>query len=429
MNQHIFTVSELNNQIKNIIESEFSDISVKGEISELNKHISGHMYFSIKDNSSMLRCVMFNYAASLNSVNPKIGDEIIVNGKSSIYIKGGSFQFYASQISLAGKGDLWAKFEAVKKRLLAKGLFDSKFKKDLPKYPRKIAIISSLSGSVIKDIMDVINRNSPYLDIFVKDCRVQGDDAVNDLIEAINFIVNCNIDIDAIIIARGGGSIEDLWCFNSEELAYKIFDCDIPIITGIGHETDTTIADLVSDLRAGTPSIAAEIVAPSINECYQNIDRLYDKVYNFIKNKINNYHLLLNNVKKRHGLHKGRYVLLNHHDKFLRIQKLISLSSLCKKIESKRNDFMNLSDRINVSLRNNNQKKYDKVQYLSNYISSFNPQKIMSKGYSIVYNSKREIIKNVESIENKDKLHIKLHKGELEVETLKKIDRGKKNGK
>ena len=334
-NQYIFTVSEINNQINTLVESNFSNIIVKGEISQLTKHPNGHMYFNIKDESATLPCAMFYYDKKLANFIPKIGDKVLVEGKSSFWVKGGSLKLIANNISLAGQGDLWAKFEALKKDLLKKGLFDPQNKKELPKYPKKIGLITSISGSVIKDIFDVIRRNSPYLEVLVRDCRMQGDGAVSDLMEAIDDFHMSNINVDAIIIARGGGSLEDLWCFNSEKLAYKIYESSIPIVSAIGHETDTTISDLVSDKRAGTPSIAAEIIAPSINECLQNIDFYYDSISSFISNKIEKSIIRLESMKKRHGLHKGKYVLSNHYDKLSRMNSLLSDFRLRKQIDTK----------------------------------------------------------------------------------------------
>jgi exodeoxyribonuclease VII large subunit len=322
-NQYIFTVSELNNQINTLVESNFSNILVKGEISQLTKHPNGHMYFNIKDESATLPCAMFYYDKKLTNYIPNVGDKVLVEGKSSFWVKGGSLKFLVNKISLAGQGDLWAKFEALKKELLKKGLFDLKHKKELPKYPQKIGLITSISGSVIKDILDVIQRNSPFLKIVVRDCRMQGNEAVFDLIEAIDDFHAAKIDVDIIIIARGGGSLEDLWCFNNEQLAYKIHQSTIPIISAIGHETDTTISDLVSDKRAGTPSIAAEIITPSVTQCLQNIDFYYDSITSLISNKIEKSIVQFKNMKKRHGLHKGKYVLSNHYDKLSRMQLLL----------------------------------------------------------------------------------------------------------
>lgn len=270
--QFIFTVSQVNTHINKLVESNFSNITVKGEISQLTVHPNGHMYFNIKDENATLPCAIFYFQSKISNYKPKVGDEVLVEGKTSFWVKGGSLKLIGTSISLAGQGDLWAKFEALKKDLHNKGLFDSEKKKKLPLYPKKIGIITSITGSVIKDILNVINRNSPYLNIVIRDCRMQGEEAVADIITAIKDFNNLDTSIDAVILARGGGSLEDLWCFNNEKLAYEIYKSSIPIVSAIGHETDTTISDLVADKRAGTPSIAAEIIAPSVEQCLQNID-------------------------------------------------------------------------------------------------------------------------------------------------------------
>ena len=420
-NQYIFTVSELNNQINTLVESNFSNILVKGEISQLTKHPNGHMYFNIKDESATLPCAMFYYDKKLTNYIPNVGDKVLVEGKSSFWVKGGSLKFLVNKISLAGQGDLWAKFEALKKELLKKGLFDLKHKKKLPKYPQKIGLITSISGSVIKDILDVIQRNSPFLKIVVRDCRMQGNEAVFDLIEAIDDFHAAKIDIDIIIIARGGGSLEDLWCFNNEQLAYKIYQSTIPIISAIGHETDTTISDLVSDKRAGTPSIAAEIITPSITQCLQNIDFYYDSIISLISNKVEKSIIQLKNMKKRHGLHKGKYVLSNHYDKLSRIQLLLSGSRLKKEINTKNERLTvlnkNIFDKVKIRLKT----KIEKINYLESYSKSLNPKNVLKRGYSVIYNNKGNLVTNIENIKTEDKLDVKLYNGELKVEVLKTI--------
>ena len=418
MNQHILTVSELNNQINNLVESKFSRITVKGEISELNT-VRHNMYFSIKDNSASLPCAMWSYQGKLVNFIPKVGDKVLIEGKPSFWTKGGSFKFHADKISLEGKGDLWEKFQALKKKLLNEGLFDLSFKKELPKYPKKIAIVTSITGSVIKDILDVFSRNSPYLNVVVRNSRMQGEEAVQDLLDAIDDIHAANINVDAIIIARGGGSLEDLWCFNDEKLAYKIYNSSIPIITAIGHETDTSIADLVSDKRAGTPSIAAKIIAPSINECLQDLDYFYNGINDIIKNKIEKYFILLDSISQRHGLHKAKYVLLNHHDKFKRMKNSITSANFKKMIDAKSNNLNLLNKNINNIFKNQIQKNSTKIQYLENYTKSLNPKNVMKRGYSIVYNKQNKVVKDVEKIKDKEKLNIKLYKGEIEVQHLK----------
>ena len=420
-NQYIFSVSELNNQINNLVESNFSNLLVKGEISQLTKHPNGHMYFNIKDESATLPCAMFYYDKKLTGYIPNIGDKVIVEGKTSFWVKGGSLKFLANKISLAGQGDLWAKFEALKKELLEKGLFDQQYKKSLPKYPHKIGLITSISGSVIKDILDVIKRNSPYLKIVVRDCRMQGDEAVNDLIAAIDDFHISNTNVDVIIIARGGGSLEDLWCFNNEKLAYKIYKSTIPIISAIGHETDTTISDLVSDKRAGTPSIAAEIVAPSVSECLQNVDFYYDSVLSLITNKIEKFIMQLKNIKKRHGLHKVKYILSNHQDKLSRIKFLLSDSKISNQINIKNEKLDIINKNIVNKITNSFKAKIEKVNYLENYSNSLNPNNVLKRGYSVVYNNQGELVTKVENTKPQDKLDIKLYNGKLEVEVLKTI--------
>ena len=420
-NQYIFSVSELNNQINNLVESKFSNLLVKGEISQLTKHPNGHMYFNIKDESATLPCAMFYYDKKLTNYIPNIGDKVVLEGKSSFWVKGGSLKFLANKISLAGQGDLWAKFEALKKDLLEKGLFDQQHKKTLPKYPQKIGLITSISGSVIKDILDVIRRNSPYLKIVVRDCRMQGDEAVDDLIEAIDNFHHSNTNVDVIIIARGGGSLEDLWCFNSEKLAYKIYKSTIPIISAIGHETDTTISDLVSDKRAGTPSIAAEIVAPSVSECLQNVDFYYDSILSLVRNKIEKFIIQLKNIKKRHGLHKVKYILSNHHDKLSRIMFSLSDSKIANQINMKNDKLDIINKNITSNVMNNLKAKIEKINYLENYSNSLNPNNVLKRGYSVVYNNQGKLVTKVENTKPQDKLDIKLYNGKLEVEVLKAI--------
>jgi len=417
-NQYIYTVSEINNQINDLVESNFPNILVKGEISQLTKNPNGHMYFSIKDESAVLPCAMFYFQNKLSGYAPNIGDEIIVEGKSSFWVKGGSLKLLADKVSLAGQGNLWAKYEALKKDLFNKGYFDKAHKKSLPKYPQKIGLITSVSGSVIKDIFDVFKRNAPYLKIVVRDCRMQGDGAVIDLISAVEDFHKSKVNVDLIIIARGGGSLEDLWCFNSEKLAYSIFKSEIPIVSAVGHETDTTICDLVSDRRAGTPSIAAEISAPSVIQCLQNIDFYSDSILSIIKNKIEKSKIGINNIKKRHGLHKGKYILTNHYDKLSRIKISLSsikfrkqiilknekLSILCKNI------FNRLDSIINV--------KKEKIKYLESYSNSLNPNNVLKRGYSLVYDNEGNILKNIKKIKNHDKLDVKLSNGNINVEVL-----------
>ena len=417
--QFIFTVSEVNTHINKLVESNFSNITVKGEISQLTVHPNGHIYFNIKDENATLPCAMFNFKSKIHNYTPKIGEEVLVVGKTSFWVKGGSLKLIANNISLSGQGDLWAKFEILKKELYSKGLFDPQKKLPLPLYPKKIGIITSITGSVIKDIINVISRNSPYLDIVVRDCRMQGEEAVQDLISAIKDFNISNTNIDALIIARGGGSLEDLWCFNSEKLAYEIFKSNIPIVSAIGHETDTTISDLVADKRAGTPSIAAEIIAPSVDQCLQNIDFCSDKIFRLVSNKIESNMNYMNNIKKRHGLHKIKYILSNHSDKLFRIKNQISLD----KFKNKINQSLELLDsKYKTILQKANSQmniNYDKLSYYKNLSTNLNPENVVKRGYSIIYKNGK-LVKSIKQVDTNDNLDVKLKDGIIETKVFRK---------
>lgn len=411
MNQHIFTVSEINNRIKNLVESNFYPICIKGEISDL-KISHSHMYFTIKDESSSLSCALWNYKTKISDYNPQSGDKVILKGKPNFWPKGGKLSFNVNNIKKSGEGDLWAQFQHLKKKLYNKGLFDDLSKKNIKKYPTKIAIISSETGSVIKDILNVIVNNTSYLNILLRNCKMQGESSSQDVIAAIDDIHNYDLSIDAIIIARGGGSFEDLWCFNDEKLAHRIFSSKIPIITAIGHETDTTIADYVSDLRAATPSIAAKIVAPSTVDCIQDVEHFHNSIKNIIINKISNFTVKVDSMKERHGLHKAKYILKNHHDKFLRIKRNITpirlKSFLNSRLEKYKMVSKNLFKSVDLSLIN----KRNKLNYIINIINSYNPESVMKKGYSIVY-KKNKVIKDTINLSSDELITIKFHKGKI----------------
>lgn len=425
--QFIFTVSQVNTHINKLVESNFSNITVKGEISQLTVHPNGHMYFNIKDENATLPCAIFYYQSKISNYKPKVGDEVLVEGKTSFWVKGGSLKLIGNSISLAGQGDLWAKFEALKKDLHNKGLFDSKKKKKLPLYPKKIGIITSITGSVIKDILNVINRNSPYLNIVIRDCRMQGEEAVLDIITAIKDFNNLDTSIDAVILARGGGSLEDLWCFNNEKLAYEIYKSSIPIVSAIGHETDTTISDLVADKRAGTPSIAAEIIAPSVEQCLQNIDFFSDKIFRLVTNKIQTNINYMDNVKKRHGLHKIKYILSNHNDKLNRVKSQISNDKFKNKINQSLILLDKTYDYVLTKTRDRMNFNYEKLAYFSNLSSNLNPENIVKRGYSIIYKD-GNLVKSVKQVDKNDNLNIKVKDGIIKTKVFK-TNKGKNDRK
>jgi exodeoxyribonuclease VII large subunit len=261
----ILTVSELTKEIRKTLEETFEQVSVIGEISNFKSHISGHWYFSLKDADAVINCTMWKGFNQYVFFTPQDGMKIIVNGKLTVYPPRGSYQLDIRSIKPAGLGELQEAFEKLKKKLDAEGLFDEKFKKSIPVFPKKIGVVTAIDGAAFRDLVSVAKRRFPLVEIVIAPARVQGSGSTESIVKSIK-LLNQNPDIDVIIIARGGGAIEDLWAFNEEVVARAIFNSKIPIISGVGHEVDFTIADYVADLRAPTPSVAMEIATPDISE-------------------------------------------------------------------------------------------------------------------------------------------------------------------
>ena len=262
-NSNILTVSELTKEIRKTLEETFEQVSVIGEISNFKSHISGHWYFSLKDADAVINCTMWKGFNQYVFFTPQDGMKIIVNGKLTVYPPRGSYQLDIRSIKPAGLGELQEAFEKLKKKLEAEGLFDEKFKKPIPVFPKKIGVVTAIDGAAFKDLVSVAKRRFPLIEIVIAPARVQGSGAAESIVNSVK-LLNEYTGIDVIIVARGGGSIEDLWAFNEEIVARAIFKSKIPVISGVGHEVDFTIADYVADLRAPTPSVAMEITTPDI---------------------------------------------------------------------------------------------------------------------------------------------------------------------
>ncbi len=290
----IFSVSQLNKNAKFTLEKKFNDVWVKGEISEFtNYRQSGHWYFTLKDENSSISCVMFKFKNSYLKNIPEIGDEIVLKGKLSLFEAQGRYQFIAESLEYSGEGDLLKAFENLKNKLLKEGLFDESFKKEIPELPMNIGIVTSPSGAVIQDIRNVLERRAPLSKLILAPSLVQG--------------FNKTEKLDLIIVARGGGSLEDLWCFNSENIAREIYALEIPVISAVGHETDFTICDLVSDLRAPTPSAAAEIASQAHSQIIDKIEILEKSISISIKNYLEKVkpHKKKNFFKRKKSTHKA----------------------------------------------------------------------------------------------------------------------------
>ena len=298
-NTEVFTVSGLNNYIKNIFENSrtLSSITVKGEISNFVYHRSGHLYFSLKDNDGQIRAVMFKSRAMSLKFMPEDGMKVIVHGSVTVYPRDGSYQIYVSSIQPDGIGALYLAYEQMKARLSAEGLFDEIHKKSIPVLPNRIGVITSPTGAAVQDIINVSGRRYPIADIYIYPVLVQGEGAEDSLVNALDYLDKSGL-CDVIIIGRGGGSIEDLWAFNSEILARRIFEAKTPIISAVGHETDFTICDFVADMRAPTPSAAAEIAVPDKRELLMRIASYDERLVSALIRKMERCRERLNNLSK-----------------------------------------------------------------------------------------------------------------------------------
>lgn len=366
----ILTVTQLNTYAKSIIEQDvtLSNVFVMGEISNFVDHYrSGHLYMSIKDNQSVISAVMFVGNASRLKFKPENGMSVIVRGRVSIYERDGRYQLYIDDMQPDGIGALAVAFEQMKEKLSKAGLFDNEHKKRIPEIPEKIGVISSPTGAAVQDVLNVLNRRFPVAEIVFAGVQVQGDSAAPTIIEAIKKLNNT--DVDVIIIARGGGSTEDLWPFNDEKLAYAIYDSQIPIISGVGHETDFTICDFVADLRAPTPSVAAELCVPDIREQKYYVSSLQNALNNAIENDIK---------EKQYNLEQ--------------LTKSSVLKNPEKIIENCELYLDTLTTRINMNFKNIFTKYSSDFSAICSKLDSLSPLKVLARGYSIVKKDENIIV-------------------------------------
>ena len=296
--QEIISVSEINKRAKSILEENFPFVWIQGEVSNFFSAASGHWYFSLKDETSEIRCAMFTNKNHHITFEPKDGDHLVINGTLSIFEGRGQYQIIVEHIELAGEGALLKAFEELKKKLQLEGLFDDSIKRQLPAYPKNIAVVTSPDGAVIQDIINVLDRRSPFLDLTVVPTLVQGEKAAPSICDALNKVGKLK-KVDVVILARGGGSIEDLWAFNNEEVARAIVNCPTPIISAVGHETDFTISDFVSDLRAPTPSIAAEIISQPYSELIETLEGYQNYISRSVISQIDLQRTQITNLIKR----------------------------------------------------------------------------------------------------------------------------------
>lgn len=394
MEDKYLTVTQLNKYIKYKFDNDknLNTVFLKGEISNFKNHTTGHLYFTIKDENSRILAIMFRSNTHKLKFTPMDGSKVLVVGKVSCYEANGAYQIYVTDMIEDGVGNLYLEFEKLKKELAKKGYFDPSIKKPIPKFPKKIGVITAKTGAAIKDIITTINRRYKLADIYLFPCLVQGENAKEDIVK--NLKIADQYGLDVIIVGRGGGSIEDLWGFNEEIVADAIYNCKTPIISAVGHEIDFTISDFVADLRAPTPTAAAELAVPSTIELIDNIKQLEIRLIKSMKN-------ILNIKEEKLEALKNSYILKNPMNLYeAKIQKLDNL------IEK-------------TILITNNILKDKKHSYLNiiNKLETLNPLLTIQRGYAIIKKDNK-VLSSVKSIKKDDQIKIEINDGYINSKVI-----------
>ncbi len=419
MENNYLNISELNNYIKSLLDQDtfLNKIYLKGEISNFKNHTRGHFYFSLKDDTSRISAIMFASSAKSVSFVPEDGMNVLIEGRISAYPAQGSYQVYVEKMELDGLGALMLEYEKLKKRLEKEGLFSSEHKKAIPKYPETIGVVTASTGAAIRDIMSTINRRYPLCKTILFPCLVQGRDAADDIVRQIKRADNYGVD--TIIVGRGGGSIEDLWAFNEEVVAYAIYEAKTPIISAVGHEIDWTIADFVADLRAPTPTGAAEMAVPTVVDLNNLLNNYKIRLNKNIKNTINTKFIKWRSLK-------NSFVLKNPMALYeIKEQKLDNLiDNLNKSINDCLSKKKSKLDNIKLSyvLQNPNSlidKPKHSLSLIINTLKHLNPLGILEKGYSLASKNEK-VIKSNSDVNVGDIIDIKLYKGNIKAEVKEK---------
>jgi exodeoxyribonuclease VII large subunit len=395
----IFSITEINKLVKDLLQDNFPSIWVKGEISNFIEASSGHWYFSLKDDGAQVRCTMFRGKNNQVKWIPKNGDLIEAQCNIGLYEQRGDYQLNVSSLQQAGLGKLFEEFNQLKQKLNEEGLFDEEQKKSLPPHPNSIGVITSPDASVLRDIITTLNRRNKSLKVIIYPTPVQGKMAPQGIISAIKS-ANQRGEVDILILCRGGGSIEDLWSFNDESVAREIFLSRLPIISAIGHQTDITISDFVADLRAPTPTAAAEIISTSYEELLEDLEYFKSNLFNIIQNKIEQL------TQRIDFLEKG-------------------LESPAQKIASQLDLVLALRNRMQVTISSQLEKYREQIKSYKQNLSHLNPNEILSRGYSIILSHNKKIINNASAMSVSDKIKIKFYKGIAEA-SITKINQNKK---
>jgi exodeoxyribonuclease VII large subunit len=395
------SVSALNSYVKKMIDADFilNNLNIKGEISNFKMHSSGHLYFSLKDENSKINCIMFKTYANNLKFKPKDGESVVIKGKVSVYEKDGAYQLYCYEVKQEGIGELYIAFQDLKNKLEKQGLFDLSHKRPIPRFPKRIGIVTSPTGAAVRDIINVSMRRNKSIGLLLYPALVQGENASEDIISGLE-LLNKAEDIDVIILARGGGSIEELWAFNNEKLANAIFNSKKPVITGVGHETDFTIADFVSDMRAPTPSAAAELAVPGLNELKLKLESYKDYFSSSLDNTIRRSSNRIDMLKKTLDMHSPMNYIINQY-----------------------NYIDNFQNRLTVKLKSKLDIKREELSRLNAVIDAHNPLKVLKKGYAVVEDLHGNIISSKANLKENRQVLITVKDGKIKagLEYLKEL--------
>ena len=422
MNIKYVSISDLTRYIKAKFDMDhhLNKVYIKGEISNFKHHTRGHLYFTLKDENSRIAALMFASSAARLNFNPEDGQKVLVCGRISVYEATGNYQIYVESMEQDGIGNLYLEFEKLKKKLKEKGMFDEAHKKPIPKYPKRIGIITAPTGAAIRDILSTIKRRYPICETILFPALVQGENAKESIVKQINTAQD--YDLDVIICGRGGGSIEDLWAFNEEIVAEAIYNCKIPIISAVGHEIDFTIADYVADLRAPTPTGAAEMAVPNYLDIINLINQYKIRLNEGVNNTIKKNQVRLDNIT-------SSFVLKNpmslYEIKEQKLDNLIdSLNKLIKnKLDNSKTRYLNiissnvLKEPINLFI-----KKQHQFEILLNKVQILNPMSLLDKGYSVVKKDNKTI-KDIKDININDEINITLSKGIINAKVIERKDK------
>ena len=396
MEPKIYSVSEINVYIKSLLDRDarLSSVCVRGEISNYKVYPSGHHYFTLKDPEGSIRCVMFKSSASRLRFRPENGMKVLVTGRISVFPRDGGYQLYSEFMMPEGAGDLHVAFEQLKARLQAEGLFDSAHKKPVPRYPERIAIITSSAGAAIHDMLRIIGQRYPLSKVILLPVRVQGVEAPPEICGAIRYVNRFQL-ADVIITGRGGGSMEDLWAFNDERVAYEIYRSDIPLISAVGHEPDVTISDFVADLRAATPSNAAELVVPDQAELRQVLRSMESRMGQAVSRQLKMSRQALEGIKNKRVLQSP----LNY-------------------IQDKRMILDFQQKQLNNHMHQSLSAQRQRFVRLVSGLDAMSPLKVLARGYSMTKNEKGHVIIDASAVQPGDLIHVTLHQGQIDATVI-----------